>query len=258
MSPARYLLLFAAFLTELLSPSARGDAIVVSQAMFASTIAEYFRDEGRDVLMFIDNIYRYTLAGTEVSALLGRMPSAVGYQPTLATEMGELQERITSTTKGSITSVQAVYVPADDLTDPSATHIFAHLSASIVLSRKRASQGLYPAIDPLASSSTLQDPLIVGQRHYHVAEEVRRRIRRRCVRRGGREEIGGQGGAHVRGPAHKRRAIADQHVAAGGAGIELVLELDAAQQLGFAAVLEAGEIGRQGGAEGFQVCGGDQ
>jgi F-type H+-transporting ATPase subunit beta len=136
------------------------------------TIAEYFRDEGRDVLMFIDNIYRYTLAGTEVSALLGRMPSAVGYQPTLAEEMGVLQERITSTKTGSITSFQAVYVPADDLTDPSPATTFAHLDATLVLSRQIAELGIYPAVDPLDSTSRQLDPLVVGQEHYDTARAV--------------------------------------------------------------------------------------
>ena len=141
-------------------------------ALTGLTIAENFRDEGRDVLLFIDNIYRYTLAGTEVSALLGRMPSAVGYQPTLAAEMGSLQERITSTKTGSITSVQAVYVPADDLTDPSPATTFAHLDATVVLSRQIAELGIYPAIDPLDSTSRQLDPLIVGQEHYDVARGV--------------------------------------------------------------------------------------
>lgn len=141
-------------------------------ALTGLTIAESFRDEGRDVLMFIDNIYRYTLAGTEVSALLGRMPSAVGYQPTLAEEMGTLQERITSTKTGSITSVQAVYVPADDLTDPSPATTFAHLDATVVLSRQIAELGIYPAVDPLDSNSRQLDPLIVGQEHYDVARSV--------------------------------------------------------------------------------------
>ena len=136
------------------------------------TMAEKFRDEGRDVLLFIDNIYRYTLAGTEVSALLGRMPSAVGYQPTLAAEMGELQERITSTKAGSITSIQAVYVPADDLTDPSPATTFAHLDAKVVLSRDIAALGIYPAVAPLDSSSRQLDPLVVGQEHYDVASGV--------------------------------------------------------------------------------------
>ena len=136
------------------------------------TMAEKFRDEGRDVLLFIDNIYRYTLAGTEVSALLGRMPSAVGYQPTLAAEMGELQERLTSTKTGSITSIQAVYVPADDLTDPSPATTFAHLDAKVVLSRDIAALGIYPAVDPLDSSSRQLDPLVVGQEHYDVASGV--------------------------------------------------------------------------------------
>jgi F-type H+-transporting ATPase subunit beta len=141
-------------------------------ALTGLTVAENFRDEGRDVLLFIDNIYRYTLAGTEVSALLGRMPSAVGYQPTLAAEMGSLQERITSTKTGSITSVQAVYVPADDLTDPSPATTFAHLDATVVLSRQIAELGIYPAIDPLDSTSRQLDPLVVGQEHYDTARAV--------------------------------------------------------------------------------------
>ena len=141
-------------------------------ALTGLTMAEYFRDEGRDVLLFIDNIYRYTLAGTEVSALLGRMPSAVGYQPTLASEMGALQERITSTKKGSITSIQAVYVPADDLTDPSPATTFAHLDATVVLSRQVAELGIYPAVDPLDSTSRQLDPLIVGEEHYNTARGV--------------------------------------------------------------------------------------
>lgn len=147
-------------------------------ALTGLTIAEKFRDEGRDVLLFIDNIYRYTLAGTEVSALLGRMPSAVGYQPTLAEEMGTLQERITSTKTGSITSIQAVYVPADDLTDPSPATTFAHLDATVVLSRQIASLGIYPAVDPLESSSRQLDPLIVGQEHYECASGVRSVLQR--------------------------------------------------------------------------------
>ncbi|MEO8400882.1 MAG: F0F1 ATP synthase subunit beta [Gammaproteobacteria bacterium] len=147
-------------------------------ALTGLTIAESFRDEGRDVLLFIDNIYRYTLAGVEVSALLGRIPSAVGYQPTLAEEMGTLQERITSTKKGSITSVQAVYVPADDLTDPSPATTFAHLDATVVLSRQIAELGIYPAIDPLDSTSRQLDPLIVGQEHYDVALAVQRTLQR--------------------------------------------------------------------------------
>ncbi len=141
-------------------------------ALTGLTIAERFRDEGKDVLLFIDNIYRYTLAGTEVSALLGRMPSAVGYQPTLAEEMGVLQERITSTKTGSITSIQAVYVPADDLTDPSPATTFAHLDATVVLSRNIAAMGMYPAIDPLDSTSRQLDPLVVGQEHYDIARGV--------------------------------------------------------------------------------------
>ncbi len=141
-------------------------------ALTGLTMAEFFREEGRDVLFFVDNIYRYTLAGTEVSALLGRMPSAVGYQPTLAEEMGVLQERITSTKTGSITSIQAVYVPADDLTDPSPATTFAHLDATVVLSRQIAELGIYPAIDPLDSSSRQLDPLVIGQEHYDVARGV--------------------------------------------------------------------------------------
>jgi len=141
-------------------------------ALTGLTMAEKFRDEGRDVLLFIDNIYRYTLAGVEVSALLGRMPSAVGYQPTLAEEMGALQERITSTKDGSITSIQAVYVPADDLTDPSPATTFAHLDATVVLSRQIAELGIYPAVDPLDSTSRQLDPLVVGEEHYNVAQGV--------------------------------------------------------------------------------------
>ena len=147
-------------------------------ALSGLTMAEEFRDEGRDVLMFIDNIYRYTLAGTEVSALLGRMPSAVGYQPTLAAEMGALQERITSTKTGSITSIQAVYVPADDLTDPSPATTFAHLDATVVLSRQIAELGIYPAVDPLDSTSRQLDPLVVGQEHYDVARKVQGTLQR--------------------------------------------------------------------------------
>jgi F-type H+-transporting ATPase subunit beta len=142
------------------------------------SIAENFRDEGRDVLLFIDNIYRYTLAGTECSALLGRMPSAVGYQPTLASEMGVLQERITSTKTGSITSIQAVYVPADDLTDPSPATTFAHLDATVVLSRQIAELGIYPAVDPLDSTSRQLDPLVVGQDHYDTARAVQSTLQR--------------------------------------------------------------------------------
>ncbi|WP_068857728.1 F0F1 ATP synthase subunit beta [Perlucidibaca aquatica] len=153
-------------------------------ALTGLTMAEYFRDEkdesgkGRDVLLFVDNIYRYTLAGTEVSALLGRMPSAVGYQPTLAEEMGVLQERITSTKNGSITSIQAVYVPADDLTDPSPATTFAHLDATVVLSRDIASLGIYPAVDPLDSTSRQLDPLVVGEEHYAVARGVQNVLQR--------------------------------------------------------------------------------
>jgi len=147
-------------------------------ALTGLTIAESFRDEGRDVLFFVDNIYRYTLAGTEVSALLGRMPSAVGYQPTLAEEMGRLQERITSTKIGSITSIQAVYVPADDLTDPSPATTFAHLDSTVVLSRDIAALGIYPAVDPLDSTSRQLDPQIVGQEHYQVARQVQGTLQR--------------------------------------------------------------------------------
>ncbi|MBL8268869.1 F0F1 ATP synthase subunit beta [Steroidobacter sp.] len=153
-------------------------------ALTGLTMAEYFRDEkneagkGRDVLLFVDNIYRYTLAGTEVSALLGRMPSAVGYQPTLAEEMGVLQERITSTKTGSITSIQAVYVPADDLTDPSPATTFAHLDATVVLSRQIASLGIYPAVDPLDSTSRQLDPLVIGEEHYSVARGVQAVLQR--------------------------------------------------------------------------------
>ena len=147
-------------------------------ALSGLTMAEKFRDEGKDVLLFVDNIYRYTLAGTEVSALLGRMPSAVGYQPTLAEEMGVLQERITSTKTGSITSVQAVYVPADDLTDPSPATTFAHLDSTVVLSRDIASKGIYPAVDPLDSTSRQLDPLIVGQEHYDVTRGVQSVLQR--------------------------------------------------------------------------------
>src|SRR5210317_894199 len=147
-------------------------------ALSGLTMAEHFRDEGRDVLMFVDNIYRYTLAGTEVSALLGRMPSAVGYQPTLAEEMGALQERITSTKTGSITSFQAVYVPADDLTDPSPATTFAHLDATLVLSRQVAELGIYPAVDPLDSTSRQLDPLVVGNEHYDTARAVQGTLQR--------------------------------------------------------------------------------
>lgn len=147
-------------------------------ALTGLTMAEKFRDEGRDVLLFVDNIYRYTLAGTEVSALLGRMPSAVGYQPTLAEEMGVLQERITSTKTGSITSIQAVYVPADDLTDPSPATTFSHLDATVVLSRDIAAKGIYPAVDPLDSTSRQLDPLVIGQEHYDVARGVQSVLQR--------------------------------------------------------------------------------
>ena len=142
-------------------------------------MAEYFRDqEGQDVLLFIDNIFRFTQAGSEVSALLGRMPSAVGYQPTLATEMGQLQERITSTKRGSITSVQAIYVPADDLTDPAPATTFSHLDAKTVLDRSIAALGIYPAVDPLESSSRMLDPLVVGDEHYEVARGVQQLLQR--------------------------------------------------------------------------------
>ncbi len=147
-------------------------------ALTGLTLAEKFREEGRDVLFFVDNIYRFTLAGTEVSALLGRMPSAVGYQPTLAEEMGKLQERITSTKTGSITSIQAVYVPADDLTDPSPATTFAHLDATVVLSRQIAELGIYPAVDPLDSTSRQLDPLVVGQDHYETARAVQNTLQR--------------------------------------------------------------------------------
>jgi F-type H+-transporting ATPase subunit beta len=147
-------------------------------ALTGLTMAEAFRDEGRDVLFFVDNIYRYTLAGTEVSALLGRMPSAVGYQPTLAEEMGKLQERITSTKVGSITSIQAVYVPADDLTDPSPATTFAHLDSTVVLSRDIAALGIYPAVDPLDSTSRQLDPQVVGEEHYSVARSVQGTLQR--------------------------------------------------------------------------------
>jgi F-type H+-transporting ATPase subunit beta len=141
-------------------------------------MAEYFRDQGRDVLLFIDNIYRFVMSGSEVSALLGRMPSAVGYQPTLGTEMGELQERITSTKRGSITSMQAVYVPADDYTDPAPVTTFAHLDATISLERSISEQGIYPAVDPLASTSRILDPRIVGEEHYRVARGVQQVLQR--------------------------------------------------------------------------------
>ena len=147
-------------------------------ALTGLTMAERFRDEGRDILLFVDNIYRYTLAGTEVSALLGRMPSAVGYQPTLAEEMGRLQERITSTKVGSITSIQAVYVPADDLTDPSPATTFLHLDSTVVLSRDIAALGIYPAVDPLDSTSRQLDPLVVGEEHYNVARQVQATLQR--------------------------------------------------------------------------------
>src|SRR5512141_2587421 len=147
-------------------------------ALTGLSMAESFRDEGRDILFFVDNIYRFTLAGTEVSALLGRMPSAVGYQPTLAEEMGRLQERITSTKTGSITSIQAVYVPADDYTDPSPATTFAHLDSTVALSRDIASLGIYPAVDPLASTSRQLDPLVVGQEHYETARAVQNTLQR--------------------------------------------------------------------------------
>jgi F-type H+-transporting ATPase subunit beta len=148
-------------------------------ALTGLTVAEYFRDEeGQDVLLFVDNIYRYTLAGMEVSALLGRMPSAVGYQPTLASEMGELEERITSTRKGSITSIQAIYVPADDYTDPGVATTFSHLDATTNLSRQIAELGIYPAVDPLASTSRILDPHVIGKEHYQVARQVKEILQR--------------------------------------------------------------------------------
>jgi F-type H+-transporting ATPase subunit beta len=147
-------------------------------ALTGLTVAEYFRDQGQDVLFFVDNIFRFTQAGSEVSALLGRIPSAVGYQPTLGTDMGGMQERITSTTKGSITSVQAVYVPADDLTDPAPASTFAHLDATTVLSRSIAEKGIYPAVDPLDSTSRMLDPRIVGDEHYAVARSVQATLQR--------------------------------------------------------------------------------
>ena len=147
-------------------------------ALSGLTVAEYFRDQGQDVLFFVDNIFRFTQAGSEVSALLGRIPSAVGYQPTLATDMGALQERITTTQKGSITSVQAIYVPADDLTDPAPATSFAHLDATTVLSRAIAEKGIYPAVDPLDSTSRMLDPRIVGEEHYQVARQVQQILQR--------------------------------------------------------------------------------
>ena len=147
-------------------------------ALTGLTVAEHFRDEGQDVLFFLDNIFRFTQAGSEVSALLGRIPSAVGYQPTLATDMGEMQERITSTTKGSITSIQAVYVPADDLTDPAPASTFAHLDATTVLDRSIAEKGIYPAVDPLDSTSRALDPRVVGDEHYEVARAVQEILQR--------------------------------------------------------------------------------
>jgi F-type H+-transporting ATPase subunit beta len=147
-------------------------------ALSGLTMAEYFRDQGRDVLLFIDNIFRFVMSGAEVSALLGRMPSAVGYQPTLATEMGELQERIVSTRKGSITSMQAVYVPADDYSDPAPVATFAHLDATVALERAIVEKGIYPAVDPLASTSRILDPLVVGEEHYNTAREVQRVLQR--------------------------------------------------------------------------------
>ena len=147
-------------------------------ALSALTVAEYFRDEGQDVLIFLDNIFRYTLAGAELSALLGRMPSAVGYQPTLGTDMGVLQERITSTNKGAITSMQAIYVPADDLTDPAVATAFTHLDGTVVLSRGISELGIYPAVDPLDSTSRILDPLILGEEHYMVARKVQMVLQR--------------------------------------------------------------------------------
>jgi F-type H+-transporting ATPase subunit beta len=147
-------------------------------ALSALSMAEYFRDHGKDVLLFVDNIFRFSMSGSEVSALLGRMPSAVGYQPTLATEMGELQERITSTRTGSITSMQAVYVPADDYSDPAPVATFTHLDATIALERSIVEKGIYPAVDPLASTSRILDPNIVGEEHYRTAREVQRVLQR--------------------------------------------------------------------------------
>jgi len=147
-------------------------------ALSGLTMAEYFRDQGKDVLLFIDNIFRYSLAGAEVSALLGRMPSAVGYQPTLADEMGQLQERITSTSTGAITSMQAVYVPADDYSDPAPVAVFTHLDGTIALERAIAAKGLFPAVDPLSSTSKILDPLIVGEEHYRTAREVQQVLQR--------------------------------------------------------------------------------
>jgi F-type H+-transporting ATPase subunit beta len=147
-------------------------------ALTGLTVAEDFRDKGQDVLFFIDNIFRFTQAGSEMSALLGRIPSAVGYQPTLATDMGDLQERITTTTKGSITSVQAIYVPADDLTDPAPATSFAHLDATTVLSRSIAEKGIYPAVDPLDSTSRMLSPLVVGEEHYNIARQVQQVLQR--------------------------------------------------------------------------------
>jgi F-type H+-transporting ATPase subunit beta len=147
-------------------------------ALSALTTAEYFRDEGQDVLIFLDNIFRYTLAGAELSALLGRMPSAVGYQPTLGTDMGILQERITSTNKGAITSMQAIYVPADDLTDPAVATAFTHLDGTVVLSRGISELGIYPAVDPLDSTSRILDPLVLGEEHYKVARQVQMVLQR--------------------------------------------------------------------------------
>jgi F-type H+-transporting ATPase subunit beta len=147
-------------------------------ALTGLTVAEHFRDQGQDVLFFVDNIFRFTQAGSEVSALLGRIPSAVGYQPTLATDMGTLQERITTTNKGSITSVQAIYVPADDLTDPAPATSFAHLDATTTLSRSIAEKGIYPAVDPLDSTSRMMDPRIVGEEHYNVARQVQQILQR--------------------------------------------------------------------------------
>lgn len=144
----------------------------------ALSMAEYFRDEGRDVLLFIDNVFRFSMSGSEVSALLGRMPSAVGYQPTLATEMGELQERITSTRHGSITSMQAVYVPADDYSDPAPVATFTHLDATVALERSIVEKGIYPAVDPLASTSRILDPHVVGDEHYYTAREVQQVLQR--------------------------------------------------------------------------------
>ena len=179
-------------------------------ALSGLTMAEYFREEGgQDVLLFIDNIFRFVQAGSEVSALLGRMPSQVGYQPTLETEMGELQERITSTRQGSVTSVQAIYVPADDLTDPAPASVFAHLNATTTLSRAISEKGIYPAVDPLDSTSTILKPDIVGEEHFQVANEVRE-ILQRYKRAAGHHRHPGNRGALGRGPADRAARAQDR------------------------------------------------